>query len=585
VYYTPQYVVDYIVQNTVGKLLDGKTPKDATKIKIVDPACGCGNFLLGAYQYLLDWHLNFYTQYTQNKINRPRGLKTDVLTPDGKLTTSEKKRILLNNIYGVDIDMNAVEVTKLSLLLKCMEGEMQASIEQQRRLFHDRVLPPLESNILCGNSLIDTDFYDEQLDFGDEKKIKPFNWQHAFPNVFAKGGKFDVVMGNPPYGATFTENETKYFLKMYQLQNYQLDSYFLFIEKGLKLLTPNTGLLGFIIPNTWLLNLKNSKIRQHLFSKTEIENIVHYQIPVFTQAVVDTEIMIFKNRPSSKTHKINIEIHNKQNERIQKRIKQQNWIDAQGSPVNIFDSKKNHSIKNKAMVFPLLDLLCKITQGTKPFQIGKGKPPQSKKIVKEKPFVSETKIEQSFRPLLRGSLMNRYQINWNKNYFIKFGDWLAEPRYSADYDAKEKIIVRQTGDRLNATLDVKQFIVRDNLYTIVPKDESINLRYILGLLNSKFLTWYYQNIINPEKGEALAQVKRGHLALLPIAKSNKKQENSIIKLVDQLLKLNVEKSKTKLQTNLSQIESKITYCEDKINELVYQLYGLTEEEIKIVEEK
>ncbi|MBK7667726.1 MAG: hypothetical protein IPJ32_10525 [Sphingobacteriaceae bacterium] len=122
--------------------------------------------------------------------------KGDVFTPQGTLTTHEKKRILLNNIYGVDLDANAVEVSKLSLLLKCMEGETEASIKQQITMFHERVLPDLDNNIKDGNSLIDTDFYDTQIDFGYERKIKPFSWKKGFPEVFKQGG-FDVVIGNP----------------------------------------------------------------------------------------------------------------------------------------------------------------------------------------------------------------------------------------------------------------------------------------------------------------------------------------------------------------------------------------------------
>ncbi|MBK7682285.1 MAG: N-6 DNA methylase [Bacteroidetes bacterium] len=137
VYYTPQYIVEYIVKNTVGKLIENKTPNDISKIKIVDPACGSGSFLIGAYQFLLDWHKIIIP--TTEKF--PKGSKSNPLTPEGNLTTSEKKRILLNNIFGVDIDVNAVEVTKLSLLLKCMEGETEASITSQMKLFNERVLP------------------------------------------------------------------------------------------------------------------------------------------------------------------------------------------------------------------------------------------------------------------------------------------------------------------------------------------------------------------------------------------------------------------------------------------------------------
>ncbi len=147
VYYTPQYIVEYIVKNTVGKLIHGKTPKEISQLKIIDPACGSGSFLIGAYQYLLDFHKDYYSN---NGKPSKGGNKNQPLTPEGNLTTAEKKRILLNNIYGVDIDVNAVEVTKLSLLLKCMEGETSASISHQLSIFNERVLPKLENNIKDG---------------------------------------------------------------------------------------------------------------------------------------------------------------------------------------------------------------------------------------------------------------------------------------------------------------------------------------------------------------------------------------------------------------------------------------------------
>ncbi len=184
VYYTPQYIVDYIVQNTIGKLVENKTPIEIAALKIVDPACGSGSFLLGAYQFLLNWHIDYYTK-NPKEATKVKAFVSNVKEGfGGDLSTSIKKQILLNNIYGVDIDTNAVEVTKLSLLLKCMEGETQASIAHQMTMFKERVLPTLENNIKSGNSLIDTDYYDNQLDFGEERKIKPFSWQKAFPEVF-----------------------------------------------------------------------------------------------------------------------------------------------------------------------------------------------------------------------------------------------------------------------------------------------------------------------------------------------------------------------------------------------------------------
>ncbi len=331
VYYTPQYVVEYIVKNTVGKLTENKTPAAVSKIKIVDPACGSGSFLIGAYQYLLDWHKNHYTG--DGKISK--GNKGNPLTPEGNLTTNEKKRILLNNIYGVDIDVNAVEVTKLSLLLKCMEGETEASIASQLSLFNERVLPTLDSNIKDGNSLVDTDFYGGEIDFGEEKKIKPFNWRKAFPEVFniklkpikeptpaeklkkalsssmesnreldyamreyintveepstpyGLQGGFDVVIGNPPYGALFRNEELDYFKGRYNTAVWRGESYLLFIEQALRLLK-NDGLLGFIIPDT-LLNLSFTQpTRELLLRNSKLHEIVGLPSNVFSGATGST---------------------------------------------------------------------------------------------------------------------------------------------------------------------------------------------------------------------------------------------------------------------------------------------------------
>ena len=239
VYYTPQYIVDYIVLNTIGKLCEKKTPKEVAEIKIVDPACGSGSFLIGAYQFLLNWHKDYYIQNPNKK---------NPLTPEGNLTTPEKKKILLNNIFGVDIDTNAVEVTKLSLLLKCMEGETQASIAHQMKMFNERVLPTLDDNIKSGNSLIDTDYYDTQLDFGEERLIKPFSWQKAYPTIFKNDG-FDVVIGNPPYiGVKLQDRHLKDYVRVKYHHSKGADIYVAFIEKGLDIIN-SKGTLGYIVPN------------------------------------------------------------------------------------------------------------------------------------------------------------------------------------------------------------------------------------------------------------------------------------------------------------------------------------------------
>jgi type I restriction-modification system DNA methylase subunit len=301
VYYTPQYIVDYIVENTIGQLVNGKTPKEISKLRIADPACGSGSFLIGAYQYLLDYHKNFYSENGKPS----KGKKDSPLTPEGNLTTSEKKRILLNNIYGVDLDYNAVEVTKLSLLLKCMEGETSASIANQMKLFKERVLPTLDDNIKSGNSLIDLDFYDGQLDFGGERKIKPFNWKKGFPEVFKNGG-FDFIIGNPPYvlvSPDLFSNEVIEYFKRFKVAEYKIDLYHLFIERGLGLLKPS-GSLGFILPSTWMTQKFTDKLRKFVLEQSSIEEVLHFDYKVFDQADVFTEIIILNNSKPSTDHKI-----------------------------------------------------------------------------------------------------------------------------------------------------------------------------------------------------------------------------------------------------------------------------------------
>ena len=232
VYYTPEYIVDYIVENTVGEKIKNKKPNEIAKIKIVDPACGSGSFLLGAYKYLLNYHREYYSKQGKKKF---LGSKEDAITEDGELALWVKKQILINNIFGVDIDSNAVEVTKLSLLLKCMEGETPASIMNNQSLFNERALPSLDENIKCGNSLIGNDFYSynnnmfkpvvneksnnrqerngntrnmeiarkglkplviknqtNTLNLFDEKmqyKINCFDWEREFPNIFSRKKK------------------------------------------------------------------------------------------------------------------------------------------------------------------------------------------------------------------------------------------------------------------------------------------------------------------------------------------------------------------------------------------------------------
>ncbi len=216
VFYTPASIVRAIVEKTIGPLCDGKTPAEVAALKILDPACGSGSFLLGAYEYLLDWHLKWYSTNQPEahaKQSQPPIYQAPVADPTAhgptwRLSSHERKRILLDNIFGVDIDSQAVEVTKLSLLLKVLEGETDESLQMQMRAKAVRgALPDLDSNIKCGNSLLDSasEARPETRDLTDEEitRVNAFDWQKQFATVFkvggSKAGGFDAIIGNPPY--------------------------------------------------------------------------------------------------------------------------------------------------------------------------------------------------------------------------------------------------------------------------------------------------------------------------------------------------------------------------------------------------
>lgn len=304
VYYTPTYIVDYIVKQTVGRLCEGKTPKDVAKLRILDPACGSGSFLLGAYQYLLDWHLSWYAAHEPESHARGREPKIYRAGDGWRLTSAEKKRILINNIFGVDIDAQAVEVTKLSLLLKVLEGETDETLTRQMKLFHERALPALEGNIKCGNSLIGTDFFAGRLDLDDEerRRINAFDWQTEFPEV-SKAGGFDAVIGNPPYVRIQTMKEwapleVEFYRERYVAAgkgNY--DIYVVFVERGLQLLNPK-GRLGFILPHKFFNAHYGEPLRGLIAQGRHLSHVVHFgHQQVFDGATTYTCLMFLDAAP------------------------------------------------------------------------------------------------------------------------------------------------------------------------------------------------------------------------------------------------------------------------------------------------
>jgi adenine-specific DNA-methyltransferase len=237
-----------------------------------------------------------------------------------------------------------------------------------------------------------------------------------------------------------------------------------------------------------------------------------------------------------------------------------------------------------------LKALCDVVVGIKPYQVGKGQPKQTREIVDSRSFDAKHKKDETYQCYIRGSDINRYCTQWDQVHWISYGRWLAEPRKIENFNSKEKIIIRQTGDSLVATLDLEQFLCLNNTHTINLKNIQYNLRYILALINSRLMNFYYQSL-NPEKGEALAEVKATNVKQLPIRRidfdkpTEKKMHDDLAALVDKMLELNKRLAPIRNTPSAEQEEllREIKRTDTEIDQKVYELYGLTGEEKQVIE--
>jgi len=471
-----------------------------------------------------------------------------------------------------------------------MEGETQETIEAQQKLFHERVLPALYNNIKSGNSLIDLDYYDSQLDFGEERKIKPFSWEKNFPEVFRQGG-FDCVIGNPPYGALFSNNELNYFKHKYRTSVGRGESYLFFIEQGLKLLK-QSGLLGFIIPDT-LLNLGfTQSLRELLLQNSKLKEIVGLPSNVFSGATVDTIILLTEKASfTNQFHSVEINVKTfgkKQTiasvEEPMKEFvaKSDDWFEQKAFNLQVDDNEKLLLLKIEKSNNTIGDI-AEMYSGIKSYEVGKGKPAQTEKIRNEKPYTSEIEIDKSWLPFFDGKHIGRYQLLWKSNNWIKYGEWLAAPRNPENFEG-EKILIRKiTGKTLLATYIPDTSYCNTLLFVLKLKDKNYTYKSILGVLNSNLIGWYFRKKFQISDDDTFPQIMIRDILQFPIPEIDAKIQNEIVKNVDFLLQLNKELQTATLPEQKGQIQARIGYCEDRINEIVYGLYGLSEEEVRVID--
>ncbi|MCY4146613.1 MAG: N-6 DNA methylase [Chloroflexi bacterium] len=599
VYYTPSYIVDYIVENTVGALLKGKTPADAATLRILDPACGSGSFLVGAYQCLLDWHLNYYREHPRQFRNRRRE------TTDGMmLTTAEKRRILQNNIYGVDLDQNAVEVSKLSLLLKMLENE-SAAAGAQTLMFAagGRILPDLSDNIKWGNSLVGSDFFrGSQAGLFDNEeamlRVKAFDWdsEDGFGAIMAAGG-FDAVIGNPPYVDSewmtlYHPEERAYCTSKYAAASGNWDLFCVFIDKALSLCRDN-GISSLIVPNKLGSASYAKGARKVVANENQLQLIRDYShVPVFPVSVYP--IIYIARKTAQRDRPV---VYERMQETVGSPIVKEHYeLDYQRHFGNPNDTWR---------VFGRIDegqILEKI-EGTNP-RLGEIADVLGAATVSEayhiKPLIHEAEDYPDYRLRMANSgTIDRFSFLWGQKKFryikrqmdrpvIPVQNERALPMRRLQQARTQKVIIAGMTKRLECALDYDGNILAGKSTTIV-MSEDFDLKYLVGVLNSDLVDYYYNATFGGNKlSGGYLRIGPPQVKTIPIRTidfdnpADVAMHDKMVELVDEML------DRHKQLPGLTgegrkMAERLIATVDGEIDALVYRLYGLSEGEVRVVE--
>ncbi len=593
VYYTPAYIVNYIVHNTIGKQIEGKSPADLTSgrtkppFRVLDMACGSGSFLLGAYQFLLDHYLEWYQDNLSKK--HAKAVYQNAIG-ETRLTIAERKRILITHIYGVDIDRQAVETTKLSLLLKALEGENDTTLSKQMILFHERALPNLSDNIKCGNSLIASDF---SIIPEDLVRVRAFDWPAQFPDVMKAGG-FDAVIGNPPYIRVriFKElypGQAEYLEAGYECAKHVWDVYLLFFERAVKLVKEG-GSVSFIVPIQTLHQPNCESLRRYLLRNTHIRELADLSsVKVFAGAIVKNCI-ITTDRMTATDELIRIRIPETVVALSSEEVTTWPQSKVASNPglslkVELLSPTRELCDKLRSRSW-LLHQLCYSTFGMRSCAKGKRQGGKDR-------LITLNSRAKNAKPYLEGRDITRYGMSPTGRFIRYTPEEMYSPR-SPELFESHKIVSQTMLSRACpvATFDDGGFYVEQSLACIVPhgmitnkiSEANLPLKFILGVLNSRLERFYFKSyVIDQSLGAGLIHATPGTHDKLIVPKTTDKHISLMVALVDKMLSLTPKLREATSESEKAALQNAVTTTEAEIDRLVYDLYGLTKEEIKIVE--
>lgn len=555
VYYTPPYITQYIVEQSVGgwlsdrkkeifNLLQPLSEKDyvsirrkkkgqiiynknikehiqawenykkiLSNIRVLDPACGSGAFLIEVYDYLFR-----EGEAINNELSKLKGGQTDLFRWD--------QHIIAHNIYGVDINHEARGITKLSLWLK--------TATQKEKLIC------LDDNIKLGDSLIDDPTVAGKL---------AFEWEKEFPAIMADGG-FDVVIGNPPYVFSREKihlHQKKYFTKHYQSAQYQVNTYLLFIEKSLSLVKKNTGHINFIVPNTWLMTSSAEKLRKLILDNCIINRITNLSGTSFENVNVETIILDLSRNSVNEGNEIDIFQNTINNQFKLSHTKKQSLFNVnKGFEFQIFIKENDLIILDKINKNSVpLDEVAVVKAGLQAYEVGKGIPKQTKSDVKNRIYDYSYKYDKNTYPYLDGEDVRRYFHMW-KGTYLKYGDNLAAPRsFNIFYD--DVIIVREIAGAyphsIIATFSPKDEVYlfnRSNIAILNSEGSKIKLKYILAILCSTLTSYYFMRTTAKAERKMFPKIILKDLKKFPIKVISEDQQLPFIEKVNIILLKNTE---------------------------------------------